>query len=540
MISTMIRSRHIIISLLVALTLAGCAAGGGKTSADGFDTAIHEADSVYNSMEFNKAYGLYLQMLDLPELRQDDAKRLEVYYSLCCASEMASQQNDQMKWLSRLLDLARDARNDYYLSQGLMMMGKHLYYEGDRSQGIAYIREAIDLAGRTDRRDADHIMHSQLNVLSSILSGMRDFDAAVETDRRNVKLTYEGVRWGSNPQIQLRDRRTALAKLAAHCVMAGQPESADSVWMEWKAVPIEEGRNPRDYFIVDYLRERGRYTEAERIYEGLIAKIRTQSDTLSNMMLFAKSGLAEVEHKTGKYRRASDLYVEVLEISDTLQARLARRNAQELSVLYETREKERQLHVREMWIVILCGGAAVLLSVIAAMLRNSRKMRRKNRFMAQALDELADRQDLAGLTAGKAPDSDSAITPVCPAPPQEKRDDGSAALFADLDRRIDSEQLYLNPDLSRDDLCRLSGIDKNALGGLLKQYGGAANLQVYINRKRIRYAVLMLRRHPEWTMLSIAQACGMTNTATFNRIFRQTYGMTPTEYVKSKRGEVSK
>ena len=37
-------------------------------------------------------------------------------------------------------------------------------------------------------------------------------------------------------------------------------------------------------------------------------------------------------------------------------------------------------------------------------------------------------------------------------------------------------------------------------------------------------------------MRSVAEACGMRNTATFNRIFRQTYGMTPTEYVKHRGG----
>ncbi len=519
---TTMRFRRIVSSLLAALTLAACASDLGMTSGSDFAAAMHEADSVYNRMEFNKAYGLYTQLLDLAG--QDDAKRLEVYYSLCCASEMASQQNDQMKWLSELLDLARSTGDNYYLSQGLMLMGKHLYYEGDHSRGIAYIREAVDLAGRMDRHDADHVTHSDLNVLSSILSGMHDYDAAIETDERNVKLTRDGTRWGRDPQAQLRDRRTALAKLAAHLVMAGQVDRADAAYREWQAVPIEEGRNPRDYFIVDYLRERGRYSEAERVYGGLIARIRTQSDTLSNMMLFAKSGMAEVKQKMGKYRRASELYVEVLEINDTLQARQARRNAQELSVLYGTREKERQLHVREMWIVILCSGAAVLMSVIVAMRRSSRKMQRKNRFMAQALDELADRMALQEDSGGQAP--------VCG---DSKPDDGSAALFAELDRRIDVERLYLNPELNRDDLCRLAGIDKNVLGGIIRQYGGAANLQVYINRKRIRYAVLLLRQHPEWTMLSVAEACGMTNTATFNRIFRQTYGMTPTEYIKSKK-----
>ena len=73
------------------------------------------------------------------------------------------------------------------------------------------------------------------------------------------------------------------------------------------------------------------------------------------------------------------------------------------------------------------------------------------------------------------------------------------------------------------------------LGSIIKQYSGAPNSQVYINRKRVQYAVILFQEHPMWTMLSIAEACGMKNTATFNRIFRQTYGITPTEYLKSRK-----
>ena len=530
------------------LALTGCT-GGGQTAPSDFATAVHEADSVYNSMAFNDAYKRYRQLLDRPDVQQDDAKRLEVLASLSDVSELASQKNDQMQWLQQLLDLARACHDDYYLSQGLMLMGKHVCREGDSQQGIGYIREAIDLMEHADRPNADHLAHGQMNVLSNILAKKRDFNGAVATDERNVRLTHEGTRWGKNPGQQLRNRRTALAKLAVHLVQAGQTERADSAYEAWKAVPLT-GSNPRDYFIVDYLRERGRYAEAATIYDGLVAKLRTQSDTLGNMMLFAKWGLAEVCLKTGDDRRAANLYTEVLEINDTLQARQAHSNAQELAALYETQEKEQQLHVREMWIVGLCGCAAVLVVLIAATLLYVRRMRQKNRFMAQTLDELTRRQMLyetaeTDHSIGEPsiePSAEPSIEPSAepstdsvPTTPTEDSD-REASLFLALDRSLEADRLYLNPDLNRDDLCNLIGVNRNTLGNILQQYSGAANSQVYINRKRIQHAIRLLHEHPEWTMRSVAETCGMRNTATFNRIFRQTYGMTPTEYVKHRGG----
>ncbi len=520
---------HLITLLCGILPLVMCSSPQeGKSD---FSAAMREADSVYNHMAFDKAYDCYMKILDLPEVRTDAGKRLETLYSLCLVSEISGWNNDRLSWLDQLIDLARSAHDDYYLSQGLMLLGKHVFHSGDHEQGIAYIREAVDLLGLTDRPSTDHMTHSSLNVLSNLLAGMQDFDAAVEVDERNVRLTYEGTRWGAYPQVQLRDRRTALAKLAAHQVQAGQTQRADSTYLRWKEVPLAEGSNPKDYFIVDYLRERGRYSEAADIYEGLISRIRTQSDTLGNMMLYAKWGLAEVMQKMGEYRQASDTYAEVLEIKDTLQARQASANVQELAALYETQEKERQLNAQKMWITVLCSGSLLLALTLAAMLLYTRKVREKNRFMAQALDELSSRKTLP---------KDLGVQPISPPRPSveksedNKADDKAAALFLALDSRIDSEQLYLNPDLNRDDLCRLIGVDKNVLGGIIRQYSGTSNSQVYINRKRVQYAVLLLREHPEWTMLAVAESCGMRNTVTFNRIFHQTYGITPTEYLKSK------
>ncbi len=539
---------HLITLICAILPLVMCSSPkAGKTD---FSAALREADSVYNHMAFDKAYGMYLKMLDLPEVRSDDGKRLETLYSLCLVSEISGWNNDRLDWLDRLIDLARSTGDDYYLSQGLMLLGKHVFHSGDRGQGVAYIREAVDLLQHTDRPSTDHLTHSSLNVLSSLLCDMKDFDAAVEVDERNVRLTYEGTRWGTYPQVQLRDRRTALAKLAAHQVQAGKAQRADSTYLRWKEVALEEGSNPKDYFIVDYLRERGRYGEAAGIYEGLIKRIRTQSDTLGNMMLYAKWGLAEVMQKMGEYRRASETYAQVLEIKDTLQARQARANVQQLAVLYETQKKDHQLHVRAMWLTALCCGSLLAALTLAALFFYTRKVREKNRFMAQMLDELSSRNALPKEASNEAPTTVSGESPAeaprqTASPPQssaekpedksqDKSQDKSAALFLALDKRLDSERAYLNPDLNRDDLCRLIDVDKNVLGGIIKQYSGAPNSQVYINRKRIQYAVVLLRQHPEWTIMAVSESCGMRNTVTFNRIFRQTYGITPTEYLKGR------
>ena len=103
------------------------------------------------------------------------------------------------------------------------------------------------------------------------------------------------------------------------------------------------------------------------------------------------------------------------------------------------------------------------------------------------------------------------------------------ARFLAMDRRIVKEKLYLNPSFGREDLMRLLGVDKNVLPTILSRYTGT-NVTGYINAKRMEYAVYLMKYHPEYTITGIAESCGMANPSTFIRNFKNTYGMTPSEY----------
>lgn len=110
--------------------------------------------------------------------------------------------------------------------------------------------------------------------------------------------------------------------------------------------------------------------------------------------------------------------------------------------------------------------------------------------------------------------------------------DTERTLFLRLEQLMDSERLFLDTSLRRDDVCRLLGIDKNTLATLIREHSGCQNLQVYINCWRVRYAARLMARHPELTTTAIIRMCGMAYSSTFNRTFREFYGQTPSEYRK--------
>ena len=111
--------------------------------------------------------------------------------------------------------------------------------------------------------------------------------------------------------------------------------------------------------------------------------------------------------------------------------------------------------------------------------------------------------------------------------------DADYRLFLLMDRKINEQLLFLNPELNRMALCELISVDKNRMGRILKRYSGEANLTAYINRKRMIYAAHQMLEHPEWSIRGVAQSSGITNLATFNRLFRQHFHMSPTKYIKN-------
>lgn len=104
-------------------------------------------------------------------------------------------------------------------------------------------------------------------------------------------------------------------------------------------------------------------------------------------------------------------------------------------------------------------------------------------------------------------------------------------LFEKLDDAVTRDKLYLSPDLSREDLVKLTGVNKTRVGRILQQNTGLGTTG-YINKKRLEFAAKLLKNNPDFTIPTIAEKCGLPNVPTFNRLFRTKYGMTPSEYRK--------
>jgi AraC-like DNA-binding protein len=508
-----------------------------------FDHAMGVADSLYNCMQFRDAYKLYLQLLDNEEVEADSEKKLRVLDALCNSSELSGNKVEQHKWLQQMIDLGKQTGSDYYLSLACITMGQNLFYEGDREKGIYRINEGIDLMAKTDRENTDHLIHGYLNMLASMYGAVKDYDHALQTNERNLQLTIDGTRWGAAPAQQLIDRRMALAKKASVLAQMGRSASgslqaryyqqADSAYAAWKAIEYE-GNHTRDYFIVDYMKKRGRYQEAATIYNGLIERIRQQGDTLGEMMNTTKWGLAEVYRKMGHCSQAADLYEQVLEIQDTLKSRKARNSAQELAAIYHEKEQEQTImqqqaeNTRQRYLLFIVLAVLVGVIVLAVVIiRKNRIISRKNLSLAAQITEAMTYKEkyMQEKLKFDKPASTSDVTDLDTLSDEQ--------LFQYINDVIVRERLFLDSHFDRQTIMDRFQLSKERVGAAFSKGSQYAKLTDYTQELRLEYSTLLMSTNPEKSVSQIALDCGFSSQAYYSRCFRQRFGMSPTEFRSS-------
>lgn len=157
------------------------------------------------------------------------------------------------------------------------------------------------------------------------------------------------------------------------------------------------------------------------------------------------------------------------------------------------------------------------------------RARRKDKAQMQILGRLQRyKRLLYGYEKGElveAPRDQSAVQLWLMRPGSTEEDH----LFAQIMKAIVEKKMYLNPNLSREDVIKEVYVPKNKFANLFKTYV-RTNFKNYINSLRIDAAIELMQLHPDYTIEAISQECGMASVQTFYRVFGEQTGMSPSEY----------
>lgn len=133
---------------------------------------------------------------------------------------------------------------------------------------------------------------------------------------------------------------------------------------------------------------------------------------------------------------------------------------------------------------------------------------------------------------------------IWPAPVEKQRKQPAAGAFNGklestllvLQQAMERDRIFLNPALNLESVAAHTGLTPKTISAVLNQYAGKS-FNEWINEYRLTEFKTRLNESSlqQLTISGIASECGFNSQATFQRIFKQFVGVTPTEYLKSVR-----
>ena len=109
-------------------------------------------------------------------------------------------------------------------------------------------------------------------------------------------------------------------------------------------------------------------------------------------------------------------------------------------------------------------------------------------------------------------------------------------------KEFEEEKMFLNKNLTLTIVAKMLGTNRNLLSYVLNDHL-QTNFTMYLKRLRINYITTMLienNRYLNYTVDTLADACGMANRKIFAAHFTEITGMKPSEFIRRRKEELSK
>lgn len=299
----------------------------------------------------------------------------------------------------------------------------------------------------------------------------------------------------------------------------------------------------------DYQQALHNIQTCKRVYQQ---KRNTESEYYANELL-----VDEVEALTrlGRYKEAADVSREIIALKDTLFERRQQDDAQELAVIYESGEKDRQIQKEQDEKRLLIVFVTAVIVAFGVVVYYNRQMRRRNVSLVRSVqegiackDELLQKEEeclaykaqietmakrLGELEHTHDDDSSSSVVNAEAAGVTES---GITAdekeLLKHTLHQIAVRQLYLQPGITAKALQEELHVPASLFGTHFKEQTGRS-FSEHINKLRMDHAAKLLTEYPQYTIDAIAKMCGIDSRQHFHRLFSEYLSITPSAFRKS-------
>lgn len=278
--------------------------------------------------------------------------------------------------------------------------------------------------------------------------------------------------------------------------------------------------------LFNYLQEAKEWDRLIREVNRILPDI-LMGDSINNYNYILKNFLAEAYRGIGQHKQAYEYRTEANNLQILLAEKKRVASAMELGAVYETEQKNTQI-LQQRYIIAKQRNRQILLfavlflfsSIIIMVYFNLRRINNKNKKLFEQIQLLSDsKQQLNKLKHEKVVDS-------------TKEESTESKLYDEIYTYLTQTKDYLNSDINRKSLASKLSTNETYLCNAIR-YATELSFQNYIYQLRLEEAKqrLMSNSNRE-TIESIAYDCGFNSSRNFHRLFREFFGMTPTEFRK--------
>lgn len=322
------------------------------------------------------------------------------------------------------------------------------------------------------------------------------------------------------PDYVLRFRRNNLTiSQAMVYAAAGQRDKAEALYRQHTT----SGNLSHTDILVEgrYLAMTGRFEEAVRLYRRSDSLYRAIGGPITNAYVNARMTLQyDALQKAGRIPEALALGDLMRELTDSIrvQERLADIQQQQL-----IRQKEEEIIRRRQSLIalrIVLIAALLICILIACMLwrshRFNKELSAKNRKLYEEIEQRRQEQQQEMMRLKTAP---------------AEQLTSEQQLYRRLCSLMEEKKLYTDESMNRETLAQMLGTNEKYVEQAIRQCSKGETVGEFINRYRMENVARLLKTTDDPVAI-IGEMSGIPSRATLARLFRDAYGMTPSEYRK--------
>ena len=187
-------------------------------------------------------------------------------------------------------------------------------------------------------------------------------------------------------------------------------------------------------------------------------------------------------------------------------------------------------------IVILIVFVILLIVLGGASLYHNRIVDRRNEQLLRILHALDDYRAIVGDGELSLDEQEEMVMKKSEQKPTPKTAkavplDEEHAFFVKMDARVNKEKPFTDPDFDYYALIKFMGVSQDEFCRLVPRYTDPERTKDYINSLRAEYAAKLLMEYSDSSMEDIVVMCGFKNAAAFNKAFKFSFGIMPTDYL---------